>query len=448
MRSCIPALCGALAFVASASTLYASETAVASGPSGGSGGLALSTQQVSSAPPALSDLLEELLAQNPSVLARKASVRASRLSQSAAWNQRLPSLSVTGQSRSRQGDEPRGEVRVQQPLYAGGRIDALNRQAVAQADAAAQALELVRRELSLRLVQAVTELHRFERRRLAAETDVAEHRRLAGIMERRVQAGQSPSMEADLVRARLATSESNILQLHTQVAKLKEKLQQLMGRPVGQLPSVTLPSALALEQSSDALLAIVRETSPELGRLRADRDEALAEVDRIRAELLPGLNLRWSRQRQSAASSLGLDAAYENQTVVEMTLTPAPGLASAYRVAAAKQTADATQDLIRAAERDLVDRLYSQLEDFKGLGPRIALARQAMASSAEVAQSYARLFAVGRRSWLDTLNAQRELTDLAYQLADLEMTEVQLGIQLAIEIGRWDLVCPRGCLPN
>ena len=399
--------------------------------------------------PSFSELLTELLDQNPAVLARKALVRSSQFSKEAAWHQRLPSFALSGQSRSQQGADPFGQVVVEQPLYAGGRIDAFNRLAEAEALAADQELALVRRELALRLVQVVTELHRFERRRETAQTDLQEHQRLADMMKRRVQAGQSPGTEADLVNARLANVQANTLQLQTQLTKLNERLRLLMGRPVQGLPNLASPSPLArtadTQPTLETLQGLLRDQSPELGRLKADRDQALAEVDRLRADLLPSLSLRWTRQKEATAAALGLDANYENQTVIALSFTPSAGFSSAYRVSAAQERAHAADDLLRAAERDLTDRVLSLQEDFKGLGPRIELAQQALASSLQVAQSYARLFSVGRRSWLDTLNAQREVTDLAYQLTDLQTNQLALGMQLAIELGRWDVLCPQGC---
>ena len=399
--------------------------------------------------PSFSELLTELLDQNPAVLARKSLVRSSQFSKEAAWHQRLPSLALSGQSRSQQGADPFGQVVVEQPLYAGGRIDAFNRLAEAEALAADQELALVRRELALRLVQVVTELHRFERRRETAQTDLQEHQRLADMMQRRVQAGQSPGTEADLVNARLANVQANSLQLQTQLTKLNERLRLLMGRPVQGLPNLASPAPFArtadTQPTPETLQGLLRDQSPELGRLKADRDQALAEVDRLRADLLPSLSLRWTRQKETTAAALGLDANYENQTVLALSFTPSAGFSSAYRVSAAQERAHAADDLLSATERDLTDRILSLQEDFKGLGPRIELAQQALASSLQVAQSYARLFSVGRRSWLDTLNAQREVTDLAYQLTDLQTNELALGMQLAIELGRWDLLCPQGC---
>jgi len=52
-----------------------------------------------------------------------------------------------------------------------------------------------------------------------------------------------------------------------------------------------------------------------------------------------------------------------------------------------------------------------------------------------VFDSFVRQFAVGRKSWVDVLNAQRESSSARYALADAEWGRVGANIRLRILIG-------------
>jgi len=46
---------------------------------------------------------------------------------------------------------------------------------------------------------------------------------------------------------------------------------------------------------------------------------------------------------------------------------------------------------------------------------------------------------VGRKNWLDVLNAQREQAQAGYSLSDLEYPLMLSNIRLLLLAGRWDL---------
>lgn len=64
--------------------------------------------------------------------------------------------------------------------------------------------------------------------------------------------------------------------------------------------------------------------------------------------------------------------------------------------------------------------------------------RAISSSTDEVVASYLRQYQVGRKTWLDVLNAQRETTQARYTLADLEAGIQAAHLRLLMLSGRID----------
>jgi adhesin transport system outer membrane protein len=63
---------------------------------------------------------------------------------------------------------------------------------------------------------------------------------------------------------------------------------------------------------------------------------------------------------------------------------------------------------------------------------RMIALQAALKAALEVSQSYDRQFLAGRKTWLDVMNAARELVQIEVQLADIESTQVIATWRLAI----------------
>ena len=63
---------------------------------------------------------------------------------------------------------------------------------------------------------------------------------------------------------------------------------------------------------------------------------------------------------------------------------------------------------------------------------RLQSVQAALNANADVSASYDRQFLAGRKTWIDVMNAARELTQTEMQLADLQASLVAVSWRLAI----------------
>lgn len=59
--------------------------------------------------------------------------------------------------------------------------------------------------------------------------------------------------------------------------------------------------------------------------------------------------------------------------------------------------------------------------------------------AAEVFKSYARQYAIGRKSWMDVLNAVREATLAEFTLEDTRAQVIASGLRLRAQTGKLNL---------
>jgi len=76
-------------------------------------------------------------------------------------------------------------------------------------------------------------------------------------------------------------------------------------------------------------------------------------------------------------------------------------------------------------EQVLADHALAQSAD-----ARLAAVQASLSSAQEVADSYDRQFLAGRKSWLDVMNAARELAQTETLIADLLSTQVVVSWRL------------------
>ena len=365
-------------------------------------------------------LMQATLASHPLVLGKRSAQAAAQAEREGAEWQRYPSLSLEANTQS--GGQNARLLRVEQPLWSGGRITAGIDAAGSRFDAAGAALDEARQELSLKVIAAATEALRQQVRQQHGITGVKEHEKLFGMIERRVTQEVSPLADQNLARARLYAS-ANELSVTTQALNnALAQLSQLAGQPVREIDAQGLSEAGA-PASLDAAQAQALAHSPTLRRLAFEEETASAEIASKRSAYMPQLVLRVERSAGGQTP--------DSRAMLVLLAQPGAGLSAKSGVDAAVARREAVRLAREAAERDMRERLTLDWNEWVAARLRLANADQARAMSTEVFESYARQFTTGRKTWIDVLNAVREATqsELAVDDAQAQMLAASLRLR-------------------
>lgn len=365
-------------------------------------------------------LMQAALSSHPLVLAKRSAQNAAQAEREGAEWQRYPSLSLEAGTQS--GGQNARLVRIEQPIWSGGRITAGINVAGSRFDATSAALDEARQELSLKVIAAATEAVRQQVRQQHGITGVKEHEKLLGMMQRRVAQEVSPLADQRLAAARLYAS-ANELSVTTQALNSAlVQLSQLAGQPVTAIDPQGLSDAGSPASLDDAVTQALAH-SPTLRRLAFEEETASAEIASKRSAYMPQLVLRVERSAGGQTP--------ESRAMLVLLAQTGAGLSAKSGVDAAVARREAVRQAREAAERDMRERLTLDWNEWVAARLRLENADQARAMSTEVFESYVRQFTTGRKTWIDVLNAVREATqaELAVDDANTQMLASSLRLR-------------------
>ena len=198
------------------------------------------------------------------------------------------------------------------------------------------------------------------------------------------------------------------------------------GSPVdGRAAAVAAPPDAA---RLAALTAQAESNSATLARLRAEAASADALARAAQAERFPVVNAVASHQRADGSSG----SASSSRLLLTLEYAPAAWGGAGDTVRAAVSRAAAARAALDAAQQALTRALESEYELLLGLAGRWPSDQAAVASADAVLRSFERQFDAGRKSWLDVLNAARELTAAELGAATLQVELCAAWARLAV----------------
>lgn len=377
----------------------------------------------------LESLIRDALDTHPSTQSQRALVASAEAGlESARWQFfPTPSVSIENASASAtdplyQGDKQVATLRLQQPLYTGGRLTAGAEKAQASLDQTRASQDDTRQQLALRVVQAYGDWLGAHLKVQANEKSEQTHTRLRDQVQRRIDEGVSADSDLVLALGRLDGIRADVTAARTQRDMALARLGQLLGRPVAHnalAPALAAPRPVAPDVQ--ALLVQAQGLSPAVRRAQALAQVQAATLAERRADLSPDVYVRLERQYGNFNFANG---APENRLFLGMSTHLGAGLSALSNVAGANSQWEAAlaevQVQLRAVgEQVLADHALAQSADV-----RLAAVQASLRSAQEVADSYDRQFLAGRKSWLDVMNAARELAQTETLIADLLSTQV------------------------
>lgn len=373
----------------------------------------------------LGEALELAARYHPSVKSRQSDLQAAQGDLDTAKWSRYPTVSTEATA---SGGRPQGALLVQQPLWAGGKIDAQNRLASANVKLAEAALQEARISLMQQTGQQFFEAIRWRQRLEVAKKNEDEHRKLLELIQRRVTAEISAVSDQVLATARLQQAVSERIQFQRSLSTAELSLQQLVGQPLSTLRE---PKALSLPPSDEnQVLASTKASSAELLRLRTQQEVSQAQIDMAQAVIYPTLAL--AHRRALGGTDNGTDP---SRTYLSLQFSPGPGLSARSTVAAAQSRLESSLQNAVVYERQLEQQARTALADLEALGQQVAPAQALVNATEEVVASYLRQYQVGKKNWLDVLNALRESAQATYSAVDVTNSTQSLQLRLMLLTG-------------
>jgi len=371
------------------------------------------------APLTFDQALQAALSTHPLVQGKRSAQAAAKAEQEGAEWQRYPTPSIEANTAT--GGSNASLLRLDQPLWTGGRITAGIEAAGSRFDAAGMAIDEARQELVLRVIAASSEALRQQARQRHAQASVGEHEKLLAMIRRRVTQEVSPLADQRLAESRRYSTVNELSAATQALQNALAQLSQLTGQTITEIDpwgytEAAKPDGLPsdLVQASDLALA----HSPALRRLKFEAEAANAEIDSKRSAYMPQLSLRLE-------SSHG--ATTDNRALLVLLAQPGAGLSAKSGVDAALARREATRLIAEVTQRDVRQQIALDWNESTAARSRLDNAEQVRSTSAEVSESYARQYTAGRKTWLDVLNAVREATQ-----AELALVDVKSQMQAAV----------------
>lgn len=377
----------------------------------------------------LAGALRSALENNPAVLGKKAELAAQRYAVDVTRAGRYPSMSVSANNISEEFDD-QGTVRLQQPLYAFGRINSAIDEAQARYLAEEWDLLRIQRQLIEDTATAYARIDGARQRGVLAQQNIDEQQVLYERIARR-EHGQLAS-EADV---RLANSRL------IQARALKQRVDGELKVALAELRALTLVDSGASEPITTGLIAapaepveLALERSAEIAFKREQLEVARHGVRREKLESMPTVYLRaeydFLDQQQSAdPGRIGV--------AIESTLD-GMGLATRGRVRGASARLDAAQQDLRLSVEDVRRRIGVLKVNRDTTLTLLESQREAVTAVAATLDSFVRQYETGRKSWVEVLNTQRELSTLRFELSQLDNDGLVLSARIAAATGSLD----------
>jgi len=368
---------------------------------------------------------------HPLIAARKQEYQAAIGDLAAARWSAFPEASFNFRGfREEEGREPQDQetLTVSQPIWTGGRLSGNIDVAKANKAAAKFAVAEAEQSLLLDTVQAFFDLHRAEMKLQISSDNVDEHLRLYNIMERRVSASTSPEVDLRLANARLAFSRSQLLQNTNVLEVSRAKLEQFIGKPVYRVSVAQSDNIKKYPLFEAEKLAV--SFSPKIRKMRAEIESLEASERVTKSALFPQLSLGYEKKFGEVSSNQDSE-----QVFLGLDFQPGAGLSSRSSSAASRSRRRALQDSLIALEREIRREVQITWREYSGAEMQLSPTSLLVESTSEVVGSYLRQYTVGRKSWLDVLNAQRELVQAKLALVDHQAKASSTAFKMQILVG-------------
>ncbi|MDQ5984739.1 MAG: hypothetical protein CSYNP_00435 [Syntrophus sp. SKADARSKE-3] len=385
-------------------------------------------------------IIKEACTTYPSVLSKESARSAAGEDLKTAKWQRFPNPSV--ETGCNKGGNNYLTGRVDQILWAGGRISSGIDAAKSTYDAADKAILEDKYSVAFKVIEAYVDALRQQGRRTISQTNVKQHELLDDTIKRRVDAEVSPEVDRRLSRARLAQASNELSTFLQALAKSLTQLSQLSGKDVTEVATIDF-SSIKLPDNKTAAIKQAVSVSPTLSRIAFEESAAESQIKQRKSAFWPSISLRYEKSYYNYGDQSYPYNNYSNeQFLIVLQAQPGAGLSAYSGMQSAVARKKTVQEQRKASLRELTQAVSDAWDEMTAAKGRLEDSILAKSSSIDVFESYKKQFITGRKSWLDVMNAVREATQSEINVVDVEAQVEIAALRLALLTGNLNLGTP------
>lgn len=353
---------------------------------------------------------------HPDVMSARARVRSAEAGVAASRAEFLPapqgSFDLSGGMSS-------ASIGVGVPIYAGGRLDGGLEHAKALRLAADAGVAEARQQLGFSVVEAFYQWAVAVRSEQVKQRELSRLQERRGLIQRRIAAGASALSDDELVVSRIRQTQGDLAGYRANAASALAILSQLTG---GVLTGGQLDLASQVPFLPDCNLLVSHGVIGAPGVTKAERqvDAARAAERTTRGGLLPTVSARVAYTRTRYAPPDSAADRNDLRAYLSVSVAPGAGLGTLARARSAAADVDSAVETLGSLRRSLTARIEGQCAAREAAVALQGELGDARASTERVYESYSRLFVAGKRSWLDVINAAREVSSVDLALVQSE----------------------------
>jgi outer membrane protein, adhesin transport system len=385
----------------------------------------------------LPGLMAEALARHPQVRMQQALASAAGVDvDSARWQYfPTPSLSVeranaTNDPALVNRDDPVSTLRISQPIWTAGKLGANVTRANELKQGKEASVQEARQQLALRVLQAYCDWQLAHLKGKAFEESLQGQSKLLEQVQRRLDAGAATEADVLLSKNRIESTQADLFGIESQKASALARLSELLARPIAAAElSAATTQALPVVGDDAWWLGQVQSNSPVVQRLQAQALATEAEVSAARADMFPQLSLRFERQHGSFTY---LNYGTVDRVYLSVSSQVGAGLSSLTQQQSAQMRLTAAQTEVENERQNINEQVRNDLTLYRNSSARIVSLGNALQSARLIQEAWERQFLAGRKTWLEVMNAVREIQQAESQLIDAQTNQMQLSWRLNI----------------
>ena len=333
------------------------------------------------------------------------------------------------------GDPKSAQLQVIQPLYQGGRVKALKKQAKSSILAAREGLRNAEQSIFLSAANAYIDVIRDEEAARIRRNNVMVLSRQQLAAKDRFDVGEGTRTDIAQAQSRQAAAESGLAQAEAQLQASRATYTRIIGHPPVDLQSVP---QFELPRSLEVAIGLARENNPQLLAAYFNEDAAGSAIDVAKSASRPVLSLNGTAG-VTRDQVLGIGEADQASLTAQLSIPIFTGGLNRSRVRQAKHAKTRLAFEVRDTELAVdqtVAQIWAQLD-----AARLSLrASRQQVTAAEVAFEGVDLEQkVGTRTTLDVLDAEQEVLNAKLSVIEAERNLNAATFQLLTTIGVFDV---------